>query len=201
MIAEPYICTKGPEAESIQWCFLKDTNFINGDWRPYSDFELDVLDRLDADMGHVGLSGTDGYFLIKDGWQHTSRDLIGYCGCDYKADTESGRLLKRAEFLRRVCEREGVEWLPKEKAKVCPTCGLTENGFTPEEETEILRAAEDAKGEDAISLDCFNEQCWRKALLDFLGRWLGGKVKLGVPGSSSDAELDILRRRYAPDVD
>ena len=42
---------------------------------------------------------------------YDSFQLIGYQ--DHFEDTESSRLLKRAEFLKAVCEKEGVEWLPE----------------------------------------------------------------------------------------
>jgi len=38
-----------------------------------------------------------------------------YCAVSEDKDSESNRLLKRAEFLKAVCDKEGVEWLPSPK--------------------------------------------------------------------------------------
>lgn len=161
MIAEPYICTSdtGINQGEICWLFkhpdgrlfsmLPRYNSVDvvprvvvhpsDRWQPYADFERKKLRELDAkgcDMEHVGVSGTLGYFLnfSKSFWgggQHTSQVLLGYCGCDYRFDSESGRLLKRAEFLKAVCEKEGVEWLPSKCGSQCKLIGpryCTEHG-------------------------------------------------------------------------
>lgn len=125
MIAEPYIHLK---TGVFGWAECGDKQ---DEWRPYADFEREKLEVLDAEMGHVGLSGSNGYFIrVTLKATYFSDDLIGYCGCDFKRDPESNRLLKRAEFLKAVCEKEGVEWLLTEKPitrhqnvnGICPAC-------------------------------------------------------------------------------
>lgn len=94
-------------------------------WQPYADFErekLKELNQLNDDEWiklerkgyYLGvwlrkLSGSGNGFT---GHTYHSGDLIAYSLKDYLADSESSRLLKRAEFLKAVCEKEGVPWLP-----------------------------------------------------------------------------------------
>ena len=138
MIAEPYICTKGLHAGDIQWLYRQqdgrlidllprhnpaNLQFIRygGNWQPYADFEREKLKAM-------------GYFVVEiDCWGyvlrnkhgamiHHSQGQIGYSWIEYQANSESSRLLKRAEFLKAVCEKEGVEWLPKGKCNACGCC-------------------------------------------------------------------------------
>jgi|CXWL01.1.fsa_nt_gi hypothetical protein len=121
MIAEPYIAIKGPRAGEIGW--FDDSDGFNCSseepWQPYADFEREKLTGLcdkNCDMMAVGLSLRMGYFLgfDDDSGMHeiiSSDELIDYCGCKYLKDSESSRLLKRAEFLKAVCEKENVPWL------------------------------------------------------------------------------------------
>lgn len=118
MIAEPYICTNrgNPCYGNIHW--LRDDYPSGGDWQPYADFEREKLKRLGkrGKTSHIYAPGDGG----QDGWQwttgygdsHFSGNLIGYDAKQYFADTESSRLLKRAEFLKAVCEKECIPWLP-----------------------------------------------------------------------------------------
>lgn len=145
MIAEPYICIKGKRATEIMWCITESsdgegseicnehckdgcTNCASGVWIRYADFErekLSVLADEGCDMEHVGLSGSLGYFLHfidVDGKETTysSRRLCKFSGDLYKQNSENYRLIARAEFLKAVCEKEGVEWLPKSLRKLTP---------------------------------------------------------------------------------
>lgn len=131
MIAEPYICLEGPKAGSIEWIdnpmskchgrVLPDgkLTLLRGmtPWQPYTDFEREKLKQLGR-KGKTSRLYAPGD-SCQDGWQwttgygdsHMSGELIGYASEDYFAGSESSRLLKRAEFLKAVCEKEGVEWL------------------------------------------------------------------------------------------
>lgn len=71
---------------------------------------------------------------------YSSACLIDYHPADYDHDSESNRLLKRAEFLKAVCEKEGVEWIPScthRKIRcpdpsieiVCKRCGFILNSI------------------------------------------------------------------------
>ena len=116
MIAEPYICTACPKAGRINWfypAYATTEKVQDKGWQPYADFEREKL----RELGH-GCIAVDGqgstrvsaFFLGKLG----SMPLVQYSSFDYLNDSESSRLLKRAEFLKAVCEKEGVEWLPQE---------------------------------------------------------------------------------------
>jgi hypothetical protein len=148
MIAEPYICIKGFNAGFIEWS--KDGRMVNdngdnltGQWIPYADFEREKLKELSrhdtrepqysewklfsgphSDKGAFKICHTMSEFPCARTCAG-SGELIGYTGEHFKADSESNRLLKRAEFLKAVCEKEGVEWLPTEKPEECCEC---ENG-------------------------------------------------------------------------
>jgi len=121
MRAEPYICKTGPKAGEIQW--KQDWETWSENWQRYVDFEREKLRELD---GFLVLLEFDGRYMFRSRFDmpvtcYDSQHLIGYS--EYLADTESNRLLKRAEFLKAVCEKVGVEWLPDpaiqiEKAKV-----------------------------------------------------------------------------------
>ena len=113
-------------------------------------------------------------------------------------DSESSRLLKRAEFLKAVVEKEGLEWLPKEESPeqkslskthtVDPTPDMNyveEPIFTKEHkpctcnpDTRTWCCAEhvlfSVREREMASADTYvnnrktEEQQWRKELLDFL---------------------------------
>jgi len=78
-------------------------------WTPYADFEREKLKELGGKSFYVDASR--GYFWHNGRDCHTSKDLIDYSGKDYHNDSESNRLLKRAEFLRAVCKKEGLQYL------------------------------------------------------------------------------------------
>lgn len=144
MTAEPYICIKGPPVGEICWLAphsnpderpdhrylvfvrrnmkeLAENLDASEQWQPYADFEREkqkaIGGELFIDSGGVSIDGV--YFFIKDvdmsrAYKMDSQELIGYRLGDYDADSESSRLLKRAEFLKAVCEKEGVAWLPQD---------------------------------------------------------------------------------------
>jgi len=109
MIAEPYICIKGGRAGDIQWTF-NEHGIGPDEWQPYAAFEREKLKELDGVVIHSDWAGKLT-FLSRGGTFYDSGELIGYS--EYLNDSESNRLLKRAEFLKAVCEKEGVEWLPE----------------------------------------------------------------------------------------
>ncbi len=125
MIAEPYICIKGPrlgEIESYEQYPLipnglvylsKDCSEMRmldlSEWKRYADFEREKLKGLD---GHFVIDKLGIRFLGVRSFLW-SNDLIRYCGVDYENDSESNRLLARARFLKAVCEKENVPWLPQ----------------------------------------------------------------------------------------
>jgi hypothetical protein len=124
MIAEPYICTKGPTAGEIWWwnsdgqcvyegCIDKK---VEECWVPYAAFEREKLRGLESVDGiDVGAAGYRIYLLGVDRGPVFSEDVTAYTQERFDADSESDRLLKRAEFLKAVCEKEGVEWLPQDR--------------------------------------------------------------------------------------
>ncbi len=132
MIAEPYICTKSSRAGEIQWFNSIDPRYVDprGEyhcegvpWRVYADFEREKLKTLSKDnpkwiigMGLDLVPENRGYILPLLHHWYDSKGIIGADGEDLYDASESTRLLKRAEFLKAVCEKEGVEWLPKQKA-------------------------------------------------------------------------------------
>ena len=107
MISEPYINRQTGE---IEWHSDDYKHHYDDNWIPYADHERDVLKRL----GHryIEMRCGWGYYLTE---QLSSHTLIGYAMNNWEDDTESGRLLKRAEFLKAVCEKENVEWLENNK--------------------------------------------------------------------------------------
>lgn len=126
MICEPFICYQGPQAGEIEWMrkICADLAPIPvGDaagnrWKPYADFEREKLKELEAECIFVAEHRLSGYITL----DYTSYQRIGYSTKDYARDSESSRLLKRAEFLKAVCEKEGVEWLPKPQEEECHVC-------------------------------------------------------------------------------
>lgn len=143
MIAEPYICVKGPRAGEIQWYNHIDPRYVDpaGEyhtegvpWRVYADFEREKLGTLWTQS--FGIDRSFGYVIRCQKRnekpvvpsaigiaEYASINEIGYSTLDYHADSESSRLLKRAEFLKAVFEKEGWEWLPQQG--VNPTCAFT----------------------------------------------------------------------------
>lgn len=115
MIAEPYINLQTGE---VYWHREGDRH--QGIYfQQYADFEREKLKELDADLSlteGVEVSGElhAGYSCyVSPKGSHYSSVMIDYSYEDHRKDSESSRLLKRAEFLKAVCEREGVEWLPE----------------------------------------------------------------------------------------
>jgi hypothetical protein len=168
MVCDPYICIKGQRAGEIEWeevCIPSLGNGLDkptpypiayregGEWIPYADFEREKLMELG---GAISLDLVAGFVFSREGLQVTnSIYTFGYPYRDYKSDSESSRLLKRAEFLREVCRRENVEWLPKEKCSTwcSPKCLVYPCPCSCH------------KPHDADE-----EKEWRKALLDFISR-------------------------------
>lgn len=122
MTAEPYICKKGPRAGEIEW--FEDKNppeasvklyMDNGEiWQRFCDFENDKLIEL---CGFLILKrGGHQITLLRNGKRmiYVSSQLIGYSYDQYLADTESNRVLTRYKFLKAVCEKEGIMFLPQE---------------------------------------------------------------------------------------
>lgn len=175
MLYEPYICVESgynfkagelhsfdPEKQDA----VNNSPLRKGEARfvKYADFERGKLREL------ANLKLPDGGFFkprieyhdcfgfvinhVEHGTYHKSCDLICYPTADYEHDTESDRLLKRAEFLKAVCERENVEWLPdvqkmhitSEEPKSSPD---RFHELTPEERQEGRE-----KVEEAIKGDC-----------------------------------------------
>ncbi len=87
-----------------------------------------LMNRNDCQDKHCGFEwqtlGGDRKGEKQHCHHYGSAALTGYAPSDYDKDSESSRLLKRAEFLKAVCEKEGVEWLPREQGSN-PTCGFT----------------------------------------------------------------------------
>lgn len=129
MIAEPYICIKGPRAGTIEWFQSIDPRFVDSAgeyhhegvrWRVYADFEREKLNKLsykyssNTDFG-IGFNEWHGFTWM----EYTSHELIAYTSGQYDMDSESNRLLKRAEFLSKVCDEEGVKWLSEKPKYKC----------------------------------------------------------------------------------
>jgi hypothetical protein len=127
MIAEPYINRRNgnidwfSELSGVVYGFVASptipiatVNRIDntGEWQPYADFEREKLRELGTNRMYTIDDGTYGITTRRRRYSLWSDDLIGYNS--YHSDSESSRLLKRAEFLKAVCEKEGVEWLPEE---------------------------------------------------------------------------------------
>jgi hypothetical protein len=132
MIAEPYICIKGEPKSlrgQIKWFGIdpdgtlwnENGRLVNSDyWQPYADFEREKLSELGTYIRV--LDGTAFCMVIGEKEYHSFK-LIDYWTSEYEKDTESNRLLKRAEFLKVVCEKECLEWLPESpKAEECLPC-------------------------------------------------------------------------------
>jgi len=132
MISEPYICIKGERAGEIEWFATHE--LINGashplatwwentntgeSWQSYADFEREKLKELgggqiikqDGMYGYSIAKPFRGFPKIPEEHYWHSFEIIGYR--EMSSDSESSRLLKRAEFLKAVCEVEEVPWLP-----------------------------------------------------------------------------------------
>jgi hypothetical protein len=152
MIAEPYICIKGPDTASIEWFNTNpDQAYWEGNlgpcWMRYADFEREKLRELGSDT--IQVSHTESYCLNipeterrKSIWYY-SGNVIGYR--EYHADSESSRLLKRAEFLKAVCEKEGVDWLPKNDGKELGTPAAEANGRSRSPEKSSMKGIDVVK--------------------------------------------------------
>jgi hypothetical protein len=126
MIANPFICSFGPKLGEIRWLTHEQTcggasEFELGNhegfnrWKEYADFEREKLQELRS-IGPIYLDNEVCYKVFlhtndSGGPVYSSGPLIGYKAGHWYDDSESNRLLKRAEFLKAVCEKEGVEWL------------------------------------------------------------------------------------------
>lgn len=127
MIAEPYICIRGDNLGMIRWFFVEsdkisDVYYCKADnWQKYAEFEREKL--IDLGMVYrIMNNGESAFSLYKEFSAISKYDsdcIIDYKFQDYAYDSESSRFLKRAEFLKAVCEKEGVEWLPAEKWGCC----------------------------------------------------------------------------------
>jgi len=69
--------------------------------------------------------------------------------------------------------------MPSEpKSKVCPCCGLTENGMTPDEEAEILRRSKETDGWSSASAEELHDdilsapRTLRDEILEFEGSFV-----------------------------
>lgn len=148
MKAEPYIITKGPRAEEIYWVREGDECADGEEWgEPYADFEREKLVDLksislevdfEMETGGFGyrLKVFDKYVGLQPKFRiYYSFYVIRYTTNDWHKDSESNRLLKRAEFLKAVCEREGIEWLPKptDKQEKCNDCQACRDYYTKAE--------------------------------------------------------------------
>ncbi len=131
MIAEPYICIDPKETDrklgEIVWDYPHNLGDVLGFvalYRAYADFEREKLWK-EFGVQFVRIDNVRGFFLP---WMvgFNSKDLINYDTQNYIDDSESSRLLKRAEFLKAVCEKEGVEWLPKEETHAFDVDSLTD---------------------------------------------------------------------------
>ncbi len=141
MICNPFIHTTTGEIEWFPDYVHNVANSIYGKtpYVSYADFEREKLKELANGEGRDWQYSEDclsihpygtkgGAFQIsrtqmEKPWNLewlNSYDLTDYAGDDYCLASESQRLLARAEFLKAVCEKEGVEWLPK-KHEMMPT--------------------------------------------------------------------------------
>lgn len=124
MIAEPFICKATGEITWIPLCPSGEPHYkddLGGGWQPYADFEREKLKELGGKSIITGFR--EGCFVLSVGggrirYFYDSQEER-YSLEQYQADSESNRLLKRMEFLREVCKREGVVWPPE----YCDTCG------------------------------------------------------------------------------
>ncbi len=154
MIAEPYICTRGTKnLGKIAWVtedrILAPDNGINFEgWTLYADFEREKLEQIGCRGKKViRVEDSWGYHVTikKNGVERTyeSDELIEYNTGKYWDDSESGRVLNRARFLKAVCEKEGVEWFP-----------------WSEEKTQLRRRAEKAmKQVNDMAAELLGDQC------------------------------------------
>ena len=119
MIAEPYIDTTTGE---IEWEGLNNAVSVYNVWIRYADFEREKLRELGVRSGGIWLTAQGGYGLSRCKnemyREYLSHKLTGYS--DYLEGSESNRLLKRAEFLKAVCEKEDIPWLSTEEASRHP---------------------------------------------------------------------------------
>lgn len=185
MIAEPYICIKGPKLGQVSWMNPDHADLkTSSKWQPYAYFEREKLRELE--LGRIGI-GHGFAFCLGD---YRSVAVINYWMDDYEADSESSRLLKRAEFLKAVCEKEGVEWLPKtteakkpKRMEPLPYCTCEESpdpdcSMHKKERKEPYVGWEMGKEIDplssaiktALKKELMEEKEWRKDLLEFL-KW------------------------------
>lgn len=179
MICNPYICIEGKRLGEITWS--SDTSgaviAIEDEtlWINYAEFERGKLNQLVEKRGQecemwIPRKSSEAFMFafILSKPTYCSVDLIGYSEDDFMKDSESNRLLKRAEFLKAVCEKEGVEWLPKEpkeKYKIAVDhidCLMMESpGMNKEEITEFREKIKQDKidvNNPCNCLQCKNER-------------------------------------------
>jgi hypothetical protein len=167
MICEPYICTKGPRAGEIEWMDVRWTEEqdaggkISGiTWIPYADFEREKVRILSIGSIRTLEYSVEGcrtrYAYVIDngsGHRHESFDLIGYGWDDYMEGSESSRLLKRAEFLKAVCEKEGIEWLS------CQSCTTNYYGLCDRCMTAALHGLYESFQRAMCKCECKKTAC------------------------------------------
>ena len=142
MISDPFLCIRGQKVGTIEWFHDAESQKksdgliydscigpMQNVWQEYAEFERGKLGELEC-FPHEITPSSGGYELhvpkIKKGYkvktttEYLSCNLIGYGLTKFTNDSESSRLLKRAEFLRAVCKKEGALWieeLPKMKCE------------------------------------------------------------------------------------
>jgi hypothetical protein len=87
----------------------------------YADFEREKLRELGFDGIVVKFEDQDCWIYLTT---HNNTLLHGSPCRSYFAFSYSDRVLVHAEFLKAVCEKEGVEWLPQNHCWDC--AGLSE---------------------------------------------------------------------------
>lgn len=198
MIAEPYINRHNGE---ITWA--KGIEDLGYPWQQYACFEREKLRELGWKHGiGINISCSDAFWMIqRDGKrriEYMSDELIGYGYADFQNDSESSRLLKRAEFLKAVCEKEGVEWLPKDPEfvvvgnefdKPCSICGFAGEDMHHCVSELEKRFSAKKTAEIAAGMRWHGELEFRAALLDFLDRYLSHSPKMR-------KAIDELRDRF-----
>lgn len=135
-ISEPHICIQGEQAEKIAWFASDDRGPYllglhnqllrpQGTWLRYAEFERAKLETLTYHFIRVS---NDGFELPPTELHLNSKELIGYDGEQYGTDSETGRLLMRAKFLKAVCKKKRIPWLPND---TCWNCGHIPDHFDP----------------------------------------------------------------------
>ena len=225
MICEPYICIRGSRLGEIRYAPIasggknqkgndSDEWLLGNDceWQEYADFERAKLREI-FPKWDVGVSVSSlGYCLHNDMGRavFSSYRLTGYTPHEHFSDSESSRLLKRADFLNAVCEKEGVEWLPE--AKECspydPQC---KKEFCATHKRCIEKWYGDHRcnecgqmglhvckiNKEIIMVNNAEERAWRRALLDFLALPNVGFARgEHLPYQEVEEKWEELRKKY-----